>query len=50
MTLAQACERYPLVPAEIVQWALENIPDLRDAERGLKRLEQSRRMEIKYSA
>lgn len=50
MTLAQACKRFPLVPAEIVQWALENIPNPRDIERGLMRLEQSRRMELKYSA
>ncbi len=50
MTLAQALKRFPLVPAEIVQWALENIPDPRDIERGLLRLEQSRRMELKYSA
>jgi hypothetical protein len=50
MTLAQARKRYPLVPAEIVKWALENIPDPRDAERGLLRLEQSRRIELKYSA
>lgn len=50
MTLAQARKRFPLVPAEIVQWALENIPDPRDIERGLLRLEQSRRMELKYSA
>jgi hypothetical protein len=50
MTLAQARKRFPLVPLEIVQWALENIPDPRDIERGLLRLEQSRRMELKYSA
>lgn len=50
MTLAQARRRFPLVPIEIVQWALENIPDPRDVERGLLRLEQSRRMELRYSA
>jgi hypothetical protein len=50
MTLAQARKRFPLVPVEIVQWALENIPDPRDIERGLVRLEESRRMELKYSA
>lgn len=50
MTLAQAQKRYPLVPIEIVKWALENIPDPRDVERGLLRLEQSRRIELKYSA
>jgi len=50
MTLAQARKRYPNVPAEIVQWALENIPDPRDAERSLTRLELSRRIELKYHA
>jgi hypothetical protein len=50
MTLAQARKRYPLVPAEIVKWAVENIPDPRDVERGLLRLENSRRVELKYSA
>lgn len=50
MTLAQARKRFPLVPVEIIQWAIENIPDPRDIERGLMRLEQSRRMELRYSA
>ncbi|MBE0418091.1 MAG: hypothetical protein IBX63_10035 [Coriobacteriia bacterium] len=50
MTLAQARKRFPLVPAEIVKWAVENIPDPRDVERGLLRLERSRRIELKYSA
>ena len=50
MTLAQARKRFPLVPVEIIQWAIENIPDPRDIERGLTRLEQSRRMELRYSA
>ena len=50
MTLAQARKRYPLVPAEIVKWAVENIPDPRDVDRGLMRLEDSRRVELKYSA
>ena len=50
MTLAQARKRYPLVPAEIVRWAVENIPDPRNVERGLSRLEQAKRMEMKYSA
>jgi hypothetical protein len=50
MTLAQARKRYPLVPAEIVKWAVENIPDPRDVERGLLRLENSRRVELKYSS
>jgi len=50
MTLAQARKRYPLVPVEIVKWALENIPDPRDLDRGLSRLEQSKRIEIKYAS
>lgn len=49
MTLSQARKRFPLVPAEIIQWAVENIPDPRDVERGLFRLEQSKRIQIKYS-
>ena len=50
MTLSQARKRFPLVPAEIIQWALENIPNPEDIERGLLRLEQSKRMQIKYSS
>ncbi|NTU71536.1 MAG: hypothetical protein HGB10_06945 [Coriobacteriia bacterium] len=50
MTLSQARKRFPLVPAEIVKWAVENIPDQRDIERGLSRLEQAKRIQIKYSA
>jgi len=50
MTLAQARKRYPNVPAEIVQWAVENIPDPRDIERGLRRLEEAKRIQLKYSA
>jgi len=50
MTLAQARKRYPLVPAEIVRWAVENIPDPRNVERGLSRLEQAKRLEMKYTA
>ncbi len=49
MTLSQARKRYPLVPAEIIQWAIDNIADPRDVERGLLRLEQSKRIQIKYS-
>ncbi len=49
MTLSQARKRYPLVPAEIVKWAVENIRDSRDLERGLNRLEQAKRVQIKYS-
>ena len=50
MTLAQARKRYPNVPAEIVKWAVENIPDPRNIERGLSTLEQSKRIQIKYSS
>ncbi len=50
MTLAQARRRFPLVPVEIVKWALENIPDPKDVERGLSRLEQTREVQLKYAA
>ena len=50
MTLVQARKRYPNVPTEIVKWAVENISDPRDIERGLNRLEQAKRVQIKYSA
>jgi hypothetical protein len=48
MTLAEARKRYPLVPRDIIRWALENIPDPRDIDCGLARLEQSRRIQVKY--
>jgi len=50
MTLAQAQRRFPNVPAEIVKWAVDNIRDPRDLERGLNRLEQAKRVQLKYSA
>jgi hypothetical protein len=50
MTLSQARKRYPNVPAEIVQWAVENIPDPRNVERGLGRLEQEKRIQLKYAS
>ncbi|HET6350773.1 MAG TPA: hypothetical protein VFG89_01410 [Coriobacteriia bacterium] len=50
MTLDQARKRFPLVPVEIVQWAVENIPDPRDLERGLTRLEQAKRVQLKYAS
>jgi hypothetical protein len=50
MTLAQARKRYPLVPVEIVEWALANIDSPRDAERALFRLEQTKRVQIRYAA
>lgn len=49
MTLAQARKRFPNVPSEIVKWAVENIRDPRDLERGLTRLEQSKVVEKKYA-
>ncbi len=48
MTVSQARRRYPLVPKEIVKWAVENIPDPADLERGLRRLDQAKRIQIKY--
>jgi hypothetical protein len=50
MTLSQARKRYPHVPPEIVKWALENIPDPRDVERGLSRLEQSKQIVSKHAS
>ena len=50
MTLSQARKRFPHVPTEIVKWAVENIRDPRDLERGLSRLEQSKLVQLKYSA
>lgn len=50
MTLRQARRRYPLVPDEILKWAIENIPDPCDLERGLLRLEEAKRLLVKYGA
>ncbi|MBI5230642.1 MAG: hypothetical protein HY876_00570 [Coriobacteriales bacterium] len=50
MTLSQARKRFPHVPAEIVKWAVENIPDPRDIERGLRRLEETKRVYLKYAS
>lgn len=50
MTLMQARKRFPLVPEEILRWALDNITDPDDLERGLFRLEQAKRLQLKYSA
>jgi len=50
MTLFQARKRYPLVPEEIIKWALSNIPDPADQARGLFRLEQAKQIQIKYDA
>ena len=49
MTLAQARKRFPLVPEEILQWAIENVPDPRDLERSLFRLEEAKRVQIRYA-
>jgi hypothetical protein len=48
MTLVQARKRYPLVPDEILRWAVQNISDQKNLEIGLFRLEQTRRLQIKY--
>jgi hypothetical protein len=50
MTLAQARKRFPSVPTEIVKWAVENIRDPRDLERGLNRLEQAKRIQARYAS
>ena len=50
MTLAQARKRYPHVPADIIRWAVENIPDPQKIERGLERLETAKRVQLKYSS
>lgn len=48
MTLAQARKRYPLVPREILKWAIDNIANPQDLERGLYRLEQAKQIQVKY--
>ncbi len=48
MTVAEARKRYPLVPRDILKWAIENIADPKDLERGLFRLEQAKRIQVKY--
>ncbi len=48
MTLSQARKRYPHVPKEIVEWAVRNISDLKDLERGLFRLEEAKKIQLKY--
>ncbi|MDP2182778.1 MAG: hypothetical protein Q8K99_09445 [Actinomycetota bacterium] len=50
MTLSQARKRFPLVPVEIVKWALENIANPSDLERGLFRLEQAKQIQLKYAS
>lgn len=48
MTLKQARKRYPHVPDEILQWAIDNIADRKDLERGLFRLDQARQLQVRY--
>ena len=48
MTLRQARKRYPHVPKEIVRWAIDNIADPDDVDRGLRRLNQTKELQIKY--
>ncbi|MBN1193523.1 MAG: hypothetical protein JXA36_07550 [Coriobacteriia bacterium] len=48
MTVTEARKRYPLVPREILKWAVENISDPKDLERGLFRLDQAKRIQRKY--
>jgi hypothetical protein len=45
MTLKQARKRYPLVPEQIVQWAVENIDDPVNLDRGLVQLQQAIRLQ-----
>ena len=49
MTLKQARKRYPQVPADIVRWAVENISDPDDLDRGLHRLEEAIELQLKYA-
>ncbi len=45
MTLKQARQRYPLVPEDIVLWAIEHIDDPVDLDRGLVQLQQAIRLQ-----
>ena len=45
MTLKQARKRYPLVPEQIVRWAIANIDDPVDLDRGLVQLQQAIRLQ-----
>jgi hypothetical protein len=45
MTLKQARKRYPLVPEEVVRWAIANIDDPMDLDRGLVQLQQAIRLQ-----
>jgi hypothetical protein len=50
MTLKQARKRYPLVPEEIVLWAIANIDDPVDLDRGLVQLQQAIRLQRMIAA
>jgi hypothetical protein len=45
MTLKQARQRYPLVPEYIIAWAIENIENVSDLDRGLSQLQQAIRLQ-----
>jgi hypothetical protein len=45
MTLKQARKRYPLVPEEIVRWAIANIDDPVALDRGLVQMQQAIRLQ-----
>ena len=49
MTLKQARKRYPQVPTDIIRWAVENISDPDDLDRGLHCLEQAIELQLRYS-
>jgi hypothetical protein len=46
----QARRRYPNVPFEIVKWAVDNIADPRELQKGLSRIEQERRVRLRYAS
>ncbi len=49
MTLSQARRRFPFIPAEVVDWAVQNIDNPGALERCLRQLDQSRRLRLKYA-
>jgi len=50
MTLKQARKRYPLVPEEIIRWAVDHIDDPSDLDRGLTQLQQAIRLQRTIAA
>ena len=50
MTLKQAHRRYPHVPEQIVQWALQNVSDADALYGGLARLEQAIRIQRRFGS